>query len=1618
MKLKLLKRELLKRATAVILIVAVLVSMFVGTGISASAAVIDEPVGLGSITINQGGRYKYQSSIDFSAFVYTTSNGYKAFCLEPAKASPTGGASSKTFAADKISRETNANVLKALYYGYSGYGFNTEYSTFRSTNSYASTVKGYMNYLKSTKSLNGCSGDVYYYAMTHLVAAYIKYGSASSSSILSGTWQSAVRDIGEKIKTLPSVSDKMRAYIVNTGSNSQKMIYPVFKIKLELQKNCVQGSQSFVNGKGEFSLEGARFVVFTDKSKAETAAKAAEQTPQRYEGRISSYIPTNKSGYGEYSYVSPGALVDSNKTYYALEFLSPPGYAINNNVYTFKDSNKTDTNGVPIYSVTVSDTPKIALSLKKVSGNTTITAGNSCYSLKGAEYTIYTDSKCTTPFNGGAKIITDVNGNGTYSGGALVTAQDLWAKETKPSPGYQLDRAIHKFTYSGKKNSKGYPIYSFTSTEEPDSDPVTVILQKYDATTGKGTNQEKLANAEYRINFYAAKYNSVAEIGKKAPTRSWVFKTNANGFLNYSAAYKVSGDDFYYDEGAPTIPYGTITVQEITAPPGYQLNPEIFLANITGEGDKLSWRTTNENIDGSVLLFPETEDNGGLEIRKTSDDNKVADLWFRVSSKTYSKDFCTDSSGLIINDELSNLPIDEMYTIEELGLKGADGNYYYPKRYGDKPEPQTVTLQIGKTTTVSFRNTVIPAALKVIKTSDDGKNDYVYFSLKASDGTEYPNLVTGDDGTAEVNNLPIYDDNDNAIKYTVEELGLSNGDGTYSVPDRYNKPEPQTFTLVDDVTDTNGTVVKSVMFHNTYRKGQLTITKLYNSLGFNVSVNSLWFNVSSSAGYNKDVAITYIGTWQVIIDDLDVYDSTGEPIAYTITELGFKDQTSGEYKFPSHFYRTEPQTVYLSESSIQNQVYSKFVTFMNRVKAVKLHLTKQSTDGDVSGISFKLTSDSGFSSIAVTDQNGELTIRELPILNASGDYITYTLEELGISNGDGTYTIPPKYKIPEVMTFTLEEYDTDENFSLSEMMGSYELLPAYKTLEIEFSNEPKFGTLEITKKSDDGITSDLFFNVKDSKGNDYGNQQTGATGVTTYTGLRVYDENNQPITYTVTELGFEQPDGSFKLPDKYKTPAVIQTTLLYDETVELVTRVTATNNVYPGNLRIIKTADDNDVSGIYFRITNETTSSVVGDFATNASGIIYIEQLPVCADGTIFMYKVEELGFSNGDGTYTIPNKYVKPLPQYITLTANGTAEVYFHNSVEQGYAGIKKTDNSGKNVPNCKFGIYSSAETDKDGNLLSENLIDTCVSDSNGNGVFKTALSIGTFYIQEIEPAPGYSRNTEYTSVKVTASNSSIERAAIVSFVNYPTRLTVKKFDPFGKYVSGAWLICEDSDGNRVERWRTAEEPHVIYGLIIGDTYKVYEQSPPNGYAPAEPIYITIQDDFLNPNINDVEMVDDFVGSVVVHKKESTGVQGIRGSRWEIRDIYGEKITAYQNGVGMYTYSKTVANLYTVFDTDLMGDLYVNDLPTGDYVLVEVEPPNGYMPYGYEIPFTISANSTTTLFYEFEVQDNKAVLNSTGSIGTAPFYSAGCLFSASAIMTIAIYFKKRKTSIERTKKK
>ena len=55
--------------------------------------------------------------------------------------------------------------------------------------------------------------------------------------------------------------------------------------------------------------------------------------------------------------------------------------------------------------------------------------------------------------------------------------------------------------------------------------------------------------------------------------RTWVMRTDSDGFCYFDSSYVVSGDPFYIGAaGTPTFPLGTVTVQETKAPEGYVLS--------------------------------------------------------------------------------------------------------------------------------------------------------------------------------------------------------------------------------------------------------------------------------------------------------------------------------------------------------------------------------------------------------------------------------------------------------------------------------------------------------------------------------------------------------------------------------------------------------------------------------------------------------------------------------------------------------------------------------------------------------------------------------------------------------------------------------------------------------------------------------------------------------------------------------------------------------------------------------------------------------------------------------------------------------------------------------------
>lgn len=232
--------------------------------------------------------------------------------------------------------------------------------------------------------------------------------------------------------------------------------------------------------------------------------------------------------------------------------------------------------------------PKGQVQIEKLSSNPEITNNNNCYSLAGAVYGIYRNSDAT---NQVATLTTGADGKSQI---IELEEGQYYAKEITPPKGFSLDNNVYPITVSSGNLSVGR--YS----DRPQNDPVGILIRKVDLDTGESVpmGNASLEDAHFTVKFYEGEYAegiNPADLGVN-PTKTWVLKTDNEGFVFLDDNYKVSGDEFWYHAGKPTFPLGTVTAQETKAPNGYKINPEIFIMKITSDGVDQFVDTYNEPI--------------------------------------------------------------------------------------------------------------------------------------------------------------------------------------------------------------------------------------------------------------------------------------------------------------------------------------------------------------------------------------------------------------------------------------------------------------------------------------------------------------------------------------------------------------------------------------------------------------------------------------------------------------------------------------------------------------------------------------------------------------------------------------------------------------------------------------------------------------------------------------------------------------------------------------------------------------------------------------------------------------------------------------------------------------
>mgnify|MGYP000880486644 CR=1 FL=1 len=240
------------------------------------------------------------------------------------------------------------------------------------------------------------------------------------------------------------------------------------------------------------------------------------------------------------------------------------------------------------------------LSIMKKSANPEITDNNPCYELKGAEYGVYkTKADATNDKNKVNTLIIgkydDTEKNKNWSNEIELEAGTYYVKETKAPKGYALNpNAVKVVIEAGKNTWIGEESNDFV--DYPQADPVDILLGKVDKETNKNKPQgsASLEGAEFTVKYYKGLYDEDPATKKQTPARTWVLKTDKDGFTYLDSDYKVSGDDFYMFGNIATIPVGTITIQESKAPTGYFINNEVFVRKIEANGNDQYVSTYNQ----------------------------------------------------------------------------------------------------------------------------------------------------------------------------------------------------------------------------------------------------------------------------------------------------------------------------------------------------------------------------------------------------------------------------------------------------------------------------------------------------------------------------------------------------------------------------------------------------------------------------------------------------------------------------------------------------------------------------------------------------------------------------------------------------------------------------------------------------------------------------------------------------------------------------------------------------------------------------------------------------------------------------------------------------------------
>ena len=435
-----------------------------------------------------------------------------------------------------------------------------------------------------------------------------------------------------------------------------------------------------------------------------------------------------------------------------------------------------------------------------------------------------------------------------------------------------------------------------------------------------------------------------------------------------------------------------------------------------------------------------------------------------------------------------------------------------------------------------------------------------------------------------------------------------------------------------------------------------------------------------------------------------------------------------------------------------------------------------------------------------------------------------------------------------------------------------------------------------------------------------------------------------PGTYKITEKSVPAP---YYLPDKDKDR--VQTISLNpgDEKT-LVFR----NHKAP-ELTIFKedSVAGAPIEGAKFHVTYTSNGESADAPASVDYGYLFTD-----ANGEI---KLHEQGKKLYPGEYTVTEvepalgfQMKEPTTQKVIIHGGESKTLTFQNEPLNGIVVQKYDSVTGEALPGCTFQLRFLGGTSGTGGTV----IGQKVTGKNGTAIW-TGLTAGTYIVEEVDPADGYS--IIKSSETVYISDDGVQNVVTVTFDNAPDGLllirkvcsvnpSVTLQDAEFKITYADGTVIRDSNGI----YRTDENGEIrISGLKPGKSVIVTETKAPAGFlidTQSQTIQIkegrTVSLTFKNQP----------TGKLIIQKRDSITGQPLPDAEFRVTTAAGCEV-GLDGVIGTSTLTQG-----GIFKTDSNGEIRISNLAPGAYVLTETKAPAGYVMDSPSTNVVIGANGDT----------------------------------------------------------